>query len=1071
MSPQIRRTARGGRIDRSAPLAFTFDGVRYEGYRGDTLASALLANGVRVVGRSFKYHRRRGVFGAGAEEPNALVRVGVGARAEPNLKATRVELRDGLVAESQNRWPSLGFDVGGLGNIASKLLPAGFYYKTFMWPGSWWMFYERLIRKAAGLGRAPVEPDPDRYDRRYAFCDVLVAGAGPAGLMAALTAARSGARVILADDAPVLGGSLLASTATIEGADPAEFVSRIGEELASRPNVRVLSRTTAFGYYDDNMVVAVERRADHLPEPPAHCARQRVWWIRAKEVVLATGAIERPVPFEDNDLPGVMLASAARTWAFRYGVRPGDRAVVFTNNDSAYEAIEPVLDTGTDIVAVVDARADGPGSDALAVVRRFGIELVSASVVMRAIGRTGVDGVEVRPLSPDGASVGDDSRRIPCDLVCVSGGWNPTVHLFSQSRGRLRFDAERAAFVPGESAQRERSAGASRGLLRLSECLADGIAAGADAVRAAGFEAGPVPSCPAVREWTDEAPVRPLWAVPLPSWRHGKRFVDFQNDVTVADIELAAREGYTSVEHLKRYTTLGMGTDQGRTSNVNGLAVLAATLGADIPAVGTTTFRPPYSPVALGAIAGREVGADQAPVRRTPMHDSMLAGMLPSRVRAFDNGAELCAATPTMAHYLRLAGYHTTLSGKQHFVGPDMLHGFHERLVPELYPTDFLWAPSWDEVRMDSNNDSTGVTRAGVCVRTMQMDHDEAVLFRAVSRLHDFAREPDRRPFLLVASFTHPHEPYFARREHWDRYRHEEVPMPATPLLPEPERDLHSQRMLLHHGLLDGDITGDHVRTARHGYLANCTYLDEMVGRLLDTLEATGLARTTAVVVTADHGDMLGERGMWFKKHFFDHAARVPLVIHAPWRFAPVRRPENVSLVDLLPTLCDLARVDLANEAPRPPDGASLIPLCDGPAVVGDAPVFAEITSEGVPSPMFMVRHGRFKLMTGGGAPDLLFDLGADPEERTDLAADPTHRASLAALRRLAEETWDAAALETAVRVSQRERRLVQAAHGGAGVPAWDALESDPVWASCLRTPDGYNDWAWRGIEPSPLDP
>ena len=621
MSPQIRRTARGGRIDRSAPLAFTFDGVRYEGYRGDTLASALLANGVRVVGRSFKYHRRRGVFGAGAEEPNALVRVGVGARAEPNLKATRVELRDGLVAESQNRWPSLGFDVGGLGNIASKLLPAGFYYKTFMWPGSWWMLYERFIRKAAGLGRAPVEPDPDRYDRRYAFCDVLVAGAGPAGLMAALTAARSGARVILVDDAPVPGGSLLASTATIEGADPAEFVSRIGEELASRPNVRVLSRTTAFGYYDDNMVVAVERRADHLPEPPAHCARQRVWWIRAKEVVLATGAIERPVPFEDNDLPGVMLASAARTWAFRYGVRPGDRAVVFTNNDSAYEAIEPVLDTGTDIVAVVDARADGPGSDALAVVRRFGIELVSASVVMRAIGRTGVDGVEIRSLSPDGASVGDDSRRIPCDLVCVSGGWNPTVHLFSQSRGRLRFDAERAAFVPGESVQRERSAGASRGLLRLSECLADGIAAGADAVRAAGFEAGPEPSCPAVREWTDEAPVRPLWAAPLPSWRHGKRFVDFQNDVTVADIELAAREGYTSVEHLKRYTTLGMGTDQGRTSNVNGLAVLAATLGADIPAVGTTTFRPPYSPVALGAIAGREVGADQAPVRRTPMHD------------------------------------------------------------------------------------------------------------------------------------------------------------------------------------------------------------------------------------------------------------------------------------------------------------------------------------------------------------------------------------------------------------------------------------------------------------------
>ena len=621
MSPQTHRAERGGRIDRSAPLAFTFDGARYIGYRGDTLASALLANGVRLVGRSFKYHRRRGIFGSGAEEPNALVRVGVGPRAEPNLKATRVELFDRLAAQSQNRWPTLEFDAGALVNTASKLFPAGFYYKTFMWPGSWWMLYEHFIRKAAGLGRAPREPDPDHYDRRYAFCDVLVVGAGPAGLMAALTAARSGARVILVDDAPAPGGSLLASTATIEGADPMEFVSGVREELESSPKVRVLDRTTAFGYYDDNMVVAVERRADHAPTPPAHFARHRVWWIRAGEVVLATGAIERPLPFEDNDLPGVMLASAARTYAFQYGVRPGSRAVLFTNNDSAYEALEPMLNAGTNVVAVVDARERGPGDEALAAVERFGLELVADSVVMRAIGRTGVDGVEIRSLSADGAAVGDDSRRIPCDLVCVSGGWNPTVHLFSQSQGRLRFDATRAAFVPGESAQRERSAGAARGLLGLAECLADGIAAGTDAACAAGFDAGPEPACPAVQEWGEGAPVRPLWAVPLPSWRHGKRFVDFQNDVTVADIELAVREGYTSVEHLKRYTTLGMGTDQGRTSNVNGLAVLAATLGTEIPAVGTTTFRPPYSPVALGAIAGREVGAHQAPVRRTPMHD------------------------------------------------------------------------------------------------------------------------------------------------------------------------------------------------------------------------------------------------------------------------------------------------------------------------------------------------------------------------------------------------------------------------------------------------------------------
>ena len=620
MNGQTHRAKRGGRIDRLTPLAFTFDGVRYEGYRGDTLASALLANGVRLVGRSFKYHRRRGIFGAGAEEPNALVRVGEGARAEPNLKATQVELHDGLVACSQNRWPSLDFDVGGLSNIASWLFPAGFYYKTFMWPGSWWMLYERFIRKAAGLGRAPLEPDPDHYDRRYAFCDVLVVGAGPAGLMAALTAARTGARVILTDEAPILGGSLNASAPSIDGGDPMSFVSRIGDELAACRNVRLLTRTTSFGYYDDNMIVAIERRADHAPAPEPHCARQRVWWIRAKEVVLATGAIERPLAFEENDLPGVMLASAARTYTLQYGVRPGDNAVVFTNNDSAYEAIEPLEEAGTNILAVVDARDDGPGEDALEVVRRHEVELIPGSVVTRAIGRT-VEGIEVRALSPDGTSVEEDYRRMRCDLVCASGGWSPTIHLFSQSQGRLRFDEERAAFVPGESVQRERSTGAARGLERLSECLADGVTAGADAARAAGFEAVTEPACPVVQEWGDRVPIRALWAVPLPWWRRGKRFVDYQNDVTISDIELAVREGYTSVEHLKRYTTLGMGTDQGRTSNVNGLAVLAATVGSEISAVGTTTFRPPYSPVALGAIAGREVGPDQTPIRRTPMHD------------------------------------------------------------------------------------------------------------------------------------------------------------------------------------------------------------------------------------------------------------------------------------------------------------------------------------------------------------------------------------------------------------------------------------------------------------------
>jgi len=620
VSSQPFRKLEGGLVDRDRPLAFRFDGRAYTGYAGDTLASALLANGVKLVGRSFKYHRPRGVFGAGVEEPNALIALREGNREEPNLRATAIELYDGLIAASQNRWPSLDFDVGGINNILSRFLPAGFYYKTFMWPGNAWMFYERFIRAAAGLGKAPLLADPDYYERRYVHCDVLVVGAGPSGLSAALAAGQSGARVILVDENPALGGSLRGRSATIDDVPALAWVDEVAGELDVLTNVRVLSRATAFGYYDQNMVAVCERVADHVATPQPHQPRQRLWWVRAGRVVLATGAIERPIVFACNDLPGVMLASAVRTYQLQYAVKCGRRAVVFTNNDSAYECVSALTGGGVPVSAVVDARMAGPGDAAREVVDSAGVELLSGYAVVSALGKKSVTGVEVMALADGGDRVSGKARRIDCDLLCVSGGWNPTVHLFSQSQGKLRYDERIASFVPDQSRQAERSAGAARGSFALGDCLREGQEAGADAARMTGF----TPPAGLIAARCDdfaEAPVETLWVVPLPGGRRAKRFVDLQNDVTAEDLALAQREGYHSVEHLKRYTTLGMGTDQGRTSNVIGLAILARLQGTNIANVGTTTFRPPFTPVTLGALTAREVGADLAPLRLSPMHD------------------------------------------------------------------------------------------------------------------------------------------------------------------------------------------------------------------------------------------------------------------------------------------------------------------------------------------------------------------------------------------------------------------------------------------------------------------
>ena len=619
---QPYRTQDGGRIDRAKPVAFTFDGKTYQGFAGDTLASALLANGVHMVGRSFKYHRPRGVVAAGAEEPNALVQIEMGeGRSDPNTRATVVELFEGLNALSQNRYPTLARDVGAFNDVLSPLFPAGFYYKTFKWPtAAWHKVYEPRIREAAGLGRAPTLPDPDRYMQRNVHCDVLVVGAGPAGLMAALAAGRAGARVILVDENPDLGGALTAESGTLGrvGDGNLAFVREVEAELRTLPEVRVLTRTTLGGYYDHNYLSALERVTDHLPPNGVDpdLPRQRLWRIRAKRVVLCTGAIERPLVFVGNDRPGVMLAGAGRTYLNRYGVLPGREIVVFTNNDSAYAAAIDLKRAGAN-VTLCDAReAAGPLAETA---KAAGVALRYNTVVVDTDGRGRIDRAHLSEITAEGRLKGPNSTAVACDCLLMSGGWNPNVSLHSQARGKLRFDEALAAFVPGTALQPNASAGACDGDFSLRGALKAGLDAGAAAAKAAGFEPEPAAVPGAVEP--EAAPLVPLWLVP--SERNGMRskaFVDFQNDVTAKDLGVALNEGLRSIEHVKRFTTTGMGTDQGKTSNVNALAIVASKLNTTIPAVGTTTFRQPYVPTTFGAIAGSTRRGLFDVVRRTPIH-------------------------------------------------------------------------------------------------------------------------------------------------------------------------------------------------------------------------------------------------------------------------------------------------------------------------------------------------------------------------------------------------------------------------------------------------------------------
>lgn len=618
------RLPEGGRIDRLRPLAFTFNGRRLHGYAGDTLASALLAAGETLVARSWKYHRPRGIVAAGVEEPNAIVQLESGPHAVPNARATEVALYEGLAARSVNCWPGPRFDAMALAGLFSGLMPAGFYYKTFMWPRRLWMKYEHFIRKASGLGEARAVPDAATYDKTHAYCDVLVAGAGPAGIAAALAAGRAGARVILADEQAEPGGSLLAVAAAplprIDGRTAAGWLESALRQLRGMPNVRILPRSTVFGYHDANFLTIAERRHDHVPPTQRTGRRERLWRVRAKQVVLATGAIERPLVFGNNDRPGIMLAAAAATYVNRYAVRPASRAVVFTNNDAAYGCALDLARAGIDVAAVVDSRR-APGGARVQKVRDAGIEVLAGSAVVDTRGGARLAGVEVMAL--EGDRVAGPARAIACGLLAVSGGFSPVVHLHAQSGARPRFDEARACFVPGEPVQDERSVGACNGTFDLAAALREGFAGGAQAARLAGFDAQEAKPPAAECEARDGPDLEPLWLVPSPKggWRGPKRFVDFQNDVAAADIALAAREGYRSIEHVKRYTALGFGTDQGKLGNINGMAILARALGQDLAATGTTTFRPNYTPVTFGALAGRDLGELFEPVRKTALHE------------------------------------------------------------------------------------------------------------------------------------------------------------------------------------------------------------------------------------------------------------------------------------------------------------------------------------------------------------------------------------------------------------------------------------------------------------------
>ena len=619
-----KRLAEGGLlIDRNKPIKFEFNGKKLSGFDGDTLASALLSNDQVLVGRSFKYHRPRGIVSSGSEEPNALINLGEKEKFEPNQRATTTELFDGLKATSQNHWPSLNFDIGVINNYLARFLPAGFYYKMFIHPRPFWKYiYEPFIRKSAGLGRAPSQKDNSKYEHFYAFYDLVIVGGGISGLNAAIAAAESGLKILIMEQTSQWGGRCLVDFPSINEETSSEYISRLLSKLRKFKNVTMRSRMMGAGVYDHGYLLGYERLNDHLAndEGPRH----RLWRIRAKQIVTATGAIERPLSFPGNDVPGIMLASAVRDYAVNFGIAAGNKTAVYTNNDDAYRTAIILNQVGIEVPVIIDARVNG-GGELAERARALGIRVENGKAISKVFGKKRV----VAVMICNHKNSDKDNEKIECDSIAMSGGWSPVVHLYSHCGGKVKWDEKLALFRPDSSAKPTShdglpfvtAVGSANGFLLIQEVLKDAREGCLNVTQAAGGKVVKKKISKEILQERENA-LQAIWIAPQDAdiKKRSKIWLDFQNDVKVNDVELAAREGFESVEHAKRYTTLGMATDQGKLSNINGLAILASSLDKEIPKVGTTTFRPPYTPISLGSIGGSARDGLFQPVRKTPMH-------------------------------------------------------------------------------------------------------------------------------------------------------------------------------------------------------------------------------------------------------------------------------------------------------------------------------------------------------------------------------------------------------------------------------------------------------------------